>query len=144
MDYRQLREGWGLGLPLARNRGHPHRRWALLSGFAPDGRAQRNPGAAFPGMTKNLWQWFGVTALATAAVYPLPAAAQQAVGGGPAMLTLPPHPTDAGKPVIYDPPFVAKSDDGRDCAPAFSCRLRLLGVIQNNGAVELRATAFTW
>jgi hypothetical protein len=59
-------------------------------------------------------------------------------------LTLPPYPTDAGKPVIYDPQFVAKSDDDQVCAPAFSCRLRLLGVIQNNGVVELRATAFTW
>jgi hypothetical protein len=60
------------------------------------------------------------------------------------MLTLPLHPTDAGKPVIYDPPFVATPEDGRGCAPGFSCRLRLLGVIQNNGVVELRATAFTW
>jgi hypothetical protein len=60
------------------------------------------------------------------------------------MLVLPPHPTDAGKPVIYDPPFVAPSEDGRECAPGFSCRLRLLGVIQNNGVVELRVTAFTW
>jgi len=59
-------------------------------------------------------------------------------------LTLPPYPTDAGKPVIYDPPFVAKSDDDQGCAPGFSCRPRLLGVIQNNGVVELRATAFTW
>ena len=60
------------------------------------------------------------------------------------MLTLPPHPTDAGKPVIYDLPFVAKSDDDQGCAPGFSRRLRLLGVIQNNGVVELRGTAFTW
>ena len=59
-------------------------------------------------------------------------------------LTLPPYPTDAGKPVIYDPPFVAKSDDDQGCAPGFSRRLRLLGVIQNNGVVELRGTAFTW
>jgi len=60
------------------------------------------------------------------------------------MLILPSHPTDAGKPIIYDPQFVAKSSDDKGCAPGFSCRLRLLGVIQNNGAVELRATAFTW
>ena len=55
-----------------------------------------------------------------------------------------PHPTDAGKPAVYDPQFVAKGDDEKGCAPGFSCRLRLLGVIQNNGVVELRATAFTW
>ena len=88
--------------------------------------------------------WCEAVVLALVAVCPPPAAAQQAVDGGSARLALPPHPTDAGKPVIYDPPFVAKSDDEKDCAPGFSCRLRLLGVIQNNGAVELRATAFTW
>lgn len=87
---------------------------------------------------------FAAAALVAAAIWALPAAAQQAVGGGPSTLTLPPHPTDTGKPVIYDPQFVAKSADDTDCAPGFSCRLRLFGVIQNNGAVELRATAFTW
>jgi len=82
-------------------------------------------------------------ALVTAACA-LPAAAHQAVGAGPALFALPPFPTDAGKPVIYGPKFIAKSDEDKGCAPGFSCRLRLLGVIQNNGAVELRATAFTW
>ena len=60
------------------------------------------------------------------------------------LLSLPPHPTDAGKPVIYDPQFVAKGDSERGCAPSLPCRLQLLGVIQNNGAVELRAKAFAW
>jgi hypothetical protein len=90
--------------------------------------------------------WVAAAALlAASAICVLPAAAQQAIGGGPAPLTLLlPHPTDAGKPVIYDPQFAVKSDDEKGCAPGFSCRLRLLGVIQNNGVVELRATAFTW
>ena len=88
--------------------------------------------------------WCSVAALVAAAVWALPAAAQQAIGGGPVLLTLPPFPTDAGKPVIFSPGFIAKSDEDKSCAPGFSCRLRLLGVIQNNGAVELRATAFTW
>jgi hypothetical protein len=92
---------------------------------------------------------YAAAALLAAAACAVPAAAQQTVGGGPAPLTLPLHPTEAGKPLIYDPQFVAKSGDDkagddRGCAPGFSCRLRLLGVIQNNGAVELRATAFTW
>ena len=60
------------------------------------------------------------------------------------LLSLPPHPTDTGKPVIYDPQFVAKGDSERGCAASLPCRLQLLGVIQNNGAVELRAKAFTW
>jgi hypothetical protein len=57
-----------------------------------------------------------------------------------------PHPTDSGKPVIFDPQFAAKADDDRrlGCAPGSQCRWQLLGVIQNNGAVELRATALTW
>ena len=88
--------------------------------------------------------WFEAAALVAAAIWVLPAGAQQAAGGGPTTLTLPLHPTDAGKPVIYDPRFVAKSEDDSGCAAGQRCRLRLLGVIQNNGAVELRATAFTW
>ena len=82
--------------------------------------------------------------LVAAAICAQPAVAQQAVGGGSATLILPPHPTDTGKPVIYDPQFVAKSDDDSGCTTGLPCRLRLFGVIQNNGAVELRATAFTW
>jgi hypothetical protein len=72
----------------------------------------------------------------------MPVAAQQA----PAPWVALPYPTDSGKPAIYDPQFVAKaeSDLHSGCTPGLQCRLRLLGVIQNNGAVELRATAFTW
>ena len=95
-------------------------------------------------MTKNFRQWLGAAALVMVSMCSLPAVAQQALGGAPALFTLPLHPTDAGKPVIYDPEFAAKPDDEKGCALVFSCRLRLLGVIQNNGAVELRATAFTW
>ena len=87
--------------------------------------------------------WCTAAVLAAAVAWAQPAAAQQA-GGGPVLLTPPPYPTDAGKPVIFGPGFIAKSDEDKSCAPGFSCRLRLLGVIQNNGAVELRATAFTW
>jgi hypothetical protein len=94
-------------------------------------------------MTKNMRRRATVAAI-VAALWALPATAQQAGGGGPVPLTLPSFPTDAGKPQIYGSPFIAKSDEDKSCAPGFSCRLRLLGVIQNNGAVELRATAFTW
>lgn len=72
----------------------------------------------------------------------LPALAQQA----PNAWTPLPHPTNTGKPPIFDPQFAAKADDDRrlGCAPALQCRFQLLGVIQNNGTVELRATAFSW
>jgi len=89
-------------------------------------------------------RWLTAAALIAAAISTLPAAAQQAVGGGAAALSLPPYPTEAGKPVIYGPQYTRKSDEDKGCTPGFSCRLRLLGVIQNNGALELRATAFTW
>ena len=88
------------------------------------------------------WSW--TVAMLAAGTYAIPAGAQQAVSAGPATLTLPPQPTDAGKPVIYDPQFVAKSEDDSGCAVGSPCRLRLFGVIQNNGAVELRGTVFTW
>ena len=77
-----------------------------------------------------------------AAVTAFPAAAQQA---SPQWTVLP-HPTDSGKPVIFDPQYAAKAENDRrlGCAPGAQCRWQLLGVIQNNGAVELRATALTW
>jgi hypothetical protein len=89
-------------------------------------------------------RWASAVVLMVAVAGSLPATAQQAGGGAPAPLTLPSFPTDAGKPQIYGSQFIAKSYEDKGCAPGFSCRLRLLGVIQNNGAVELRATAFTW
>ena len=57
-----------------------------------------------------------------------------------------PYPTESGKPVIFDPQFAAKAENDRrlGCATGSQCRWQLLGVIQNNGAVELRATALTW
>jgi len=56
------------------------------------------------------------------------------------------YPTDSGKPMIFDPPTLTKEENDRlsGCTPGLQCRFRLLGVIQNNGAVELRGTAFTW
>ena len=73
----------------------------------------------------------------------LPAAAQQQVSEPWMPL---PHPTESGKPIIWDPQYVAKaeSDQRQGCSPGLQCRFQLLGVIQNNGVVELRATAFSW
>jgi hypothetical protein len=69
-----------------------------------------------------------------------PADAQQAQLPSPPLRYL----TDSGKPVIFDPQTLTKEENDRlsGCAPR--CRFRLLGIIQNNGAVELRGTAFTW
>jgi hypothetical protein len=87
-------------------------------------------------------RWSPVIGIVAAIAATLPAAAQEA---SPAWLSLP-RPADSGKAIIYDPQFVVKGekDIRSGCSPGLQCRLRLLGVIQNNGAVELRATAFTW
>jgi len=67
-------------------------------------------------------------------------------GGGHSLMLSLPRPADTGKPIIYDPQFVTKADNDRisGCTPGSSCRLQVLGVIQNNGAVELRVSAFSW
>src|SRR5271157_1298033 len=95
--------------------------------------------------------WAAAAALVASAAAALPAASQQSLPavefpGSQTPLPLPPRPPDTGKPLIYDPQFVAKSDSDErfGCSPLLSCRIKLLGVIQNNGAVELRATAFRW
>lgn len=63
-----------------------------------------------------------------------------------APLSLLPRPAETGKPIIYDPQYVAKADRERllGCTPALMCRMQLLGVIEKNGAVELKGTALTW
>jgi hypothetical protein len=92
-----------------------------------------------------------VAALVAAIAAASPAAGQQVIRGTdfsapPVPQYLPPRPADTGKPIIYDPQFLAKGDADklRGCSPGLKCRLQVLGVIQNNGAVELRATAFRW
>ena len=48
------------------------------------------------------------------------------------------RPADTGKPRILTPPPLVES---RGCA-ALDCRVRVIGTVQHNGAVELNATAF--
>lgn len=80
-----------------------------------------------------------------------PVVAQQALPSSQerpatAPLMLLPRPTDAGKPIVLDPALAAEADRAwrLGCAPPPSCRVRLLGVIERNGAVALEATAFKW
>lgn len=86
-------------------------------------------------------RWSPAIGFAAAIAAASPTAAQE----GSPWLSLP-RPVNSGKAIIYNPQFVAKAEDDQrtGCTPGLQCRLRLLGVIQNNGAVELRATAFTW
>jgi hypothetical protein len=87
-------------------------------------------------------RWFAAALLAAGLGSAAPSAAQQAPLPSLALR----YPTDSGKPMIFDPPTLTKEENDRlsGCAPGLQCRFRLLGVIQNNGAVELRGTAFTW
>jgi hypothetical protein len=82
--------------------------------------------------------WAPAAALVAAIASVTPTAAQQAIS---APLSSLPYPT-----IIYDPLLLGKGVDDRlsGCSPGLRCRVRLLGVIQKYGAVELRATAFTW
>jgi hypothetical protein len=90
-----------------------------------------------------------VAALVAVAASVLPAAAQQAAPGSPAvprLLNLQPPPAD-----IVPPPnrAVGTTGDrdraaGEDCAPAWPCRLQLFGIIQRNGGVGLKGSALTW
>ncbi len=87
-------------------------------------------------------RWSPAAALvATIAATP-PAAAQQAAAAWQPL----PRPAESGKPIFYDPQLVEKGERDRvsGCSPGLQCRFQLLGVIQHNGAVELRATALTW
>lgn len=81
-------------------------------------------------------------AFAAAVGTAVPAAAQQA--SEPWMPL--PRPAESGTVIIYEPQLVAKgkNDQHQGCSPALQCRLQLLGVIERYGAVELRATAFSW
>ena len=88
-------------------------------------------------------RYYATAAALAAVLYIAPAAAQQASQWVP----LPGlRPTESGKAIIYDPQFVAKAEDDqrRGCLPGLQCRVQLLGAIEHNGAVELRATAFSW
>jgi hypothetical protein len=64
-----------------------------------------------------------------------------AADGFPLPLNLPP-PADVGKPRFFVTPTVAPPPSG--CAASFDCRVRVIGEIQRNGAVELNATALRW
>jgi hypothetical protein len=70
-----------------------------------------------------------------------PTLAQQAGPTGRFPLPLDPlRPADTGKPRILTP---APPLDTAGCAP-LDCRLRVIGTVQHNGAVELNAVAFRW
>jgi hypothetical protein len=83
--------------------------------------------------------------LGAVAIATVPAAAQSArsdvTDGFPLPLDLP-APADTGKPHFFVLPVVTPPPAG--CAAAFDCRIRLLGAVQHNGAVELNTTVLRW
>jgi hypothetical protein len=88
-------------------------------------------------------------ALAAAAAWAAPAAAQQAGSDSPPALRLlnlrPPAP-DIAIAADRDARLSADPDQGgvEGCEPAWPCRLQLFGVIDKNGGVGLKGTALTW
>jgi hypothetical protein len=64
-----------------------------------------------------------------------------AADGFPLPFNLPP-PADTGKPRFFVSPPEAPPPSG--CSASLDCRVRVIGEIQRNGAVELNATALRW
>ena len=89
-----------------------------------------------------LRSWRLGAALAAVLACAAPAAAQQT----PEQWLPLPAPGERSSAIIYDPQYLAKaeSDRRRGCASEALWRLQLLGVLEHNGGVELRATPFTW
>jgi hypothetical protein len=93
-------------------------------------------------MTAVLW----VLAAAALALWTPSAGAQQATppapasGNQPLVFDLPP-PADAGKPRYFSPRDLPSSSG---CAALLDCRLKVIGAIQHNGAVELNGAVFKW
>jgi hypothetical protein len=71
-----------------------------------------------------------------------PAMAQQLSANGFPLQLSPSPPADTGKARFFDPPVEPQPPSG--CAVAFDCRLRVIGAVQHNGAVELNAALFKW
>ena len=93
-------------------------------------------------MTAVLW---GLAAAALALWAPS-AGAQQATPPAPAsgsqslVFDLPPA-ADAGRPRYFAPRDLPPSPG---CAALLDCRLKVIGAIQHNGAVELNGALFKW
>jgi len=64
-----------------------------------------------------------------------------AAEGFPLPLGLP-APADTGKPRIFAPPPIAAPD--ASCAAVLDCRLRVIGAVQRDGAVELNTSVLKW
>jgi hypothetical protein len=93
-------------------------------------------------MAATIGRW-GV-ALATLAICASPVSAQQSTQPAPAgavPLALSP-PADTGKPRLSPPPLEATPAPG--CEAVLDCRLKVIGTVQHNGAVELNAALFKW
>ena len=93
-------------------------------------------------MTAVLW---GLAAVMLALWTPS-AGAQQPTQAAPAsgnqslVFDLPPA-ADAGKPRYFAPRDLPPSSG---CAALLDCRLKVIGAIQHNGAVELNGAVFKW
>jgi hypothetical protein len=70
-------------------------------------------------------------------------AAQQAAPASQSTLSLEqPPPADTGKPRAFAPSLDTAPAPG--CEAVLDCRLRVIGAVQRDGAVELNATLFKW
>jgi hypothetical protein len=61
-------------------------------------------------------------------------------GNQPLVLDLPP-PADSGKPRFFAPRDMPPPPD---CMAVLDCRLKIIGSVQHNGAVEFNGALFKW
>jgi len=83
----------------------------------------------------------GVAVRSAAAIAQPASSDMVAAEGFPLPLGLP-MPADTGKPRFFVPPPVTPPPSG--CAASFDCRVKVIGAVQHNGAVELNATVLKW
>jgi hypothetical protein len=83
----------------------------------------------------------GGAALAQSAASDPGARDMVAADGFPLPLNLPP-PVETGKSRFFVTPPVTPPLSG--CVVSFDCRVRVIGAIERNGAVEINATALKW
>ncbi len=92
-------------------------------------------------------RWLAATVVLTLAVQGMPATAQAvsdnvAVAEGFSLPLGLPSPADTGKPSLLVPPPMTPPPAG--CAAAFDCRVRVIGAIQRDGAVEVNTSVLKW
>jgi hypothetical protein len=109
------------------------------------GRIKSRPGRGRQAYYVVAMRWIAAILTVMLALSGGPASAQQVQpiteGAGFPLPIDPSPPADTGKPRLFVPP---PAPPAAGCAVAFDCRLKVIGEIRRNGAVELNASILKW